>query len=330
MPSVAPIPAATGDPPFVPPAAATPADEACPSCAAPRPRRYCPECGEARVDPAELSLWGFVLHAVETFTNVDGALWRTLRTLVRHPGRLTADWLAGRRRGYVKPLQLFVLSNVVLFLLLGGVMGGAIGGGRVFDYQVDDYLRKRVGSFAFRDTTALRARLAANAARDRLATRDYVARLDAAMHAQRSVWFVFAPAFAGVLALAYARRRLPFGQHLVFAIHFFAYFLLYLGLFFLVISLLGEGVREWAAWYRRTHGGAPPPGRHVINWFFRESTFAWIALAGLGVHLLQALRVVYPERLGPALVRTLALMALIPFSFNVYRDLLLVVALWTA
>jgi hypothetical protein len=319
--STAVSPSVAGGPPL-----AAPDDASCPSCGAARPDRYCPACGEARVDPAELSLWGFAVHAFETFTNVDGALWRTLRTLVRHPGRLTADWLVGRRRGYVKPLQLFVLSNVALFLLLGG----GIGRGRVFDYRAQDYLSRRVGSYAFRDTTALRARLATNAARAGLPVAGYVARLDAAMHAQRSVWFVFAPVFAGVLALAYARRRLPFGQHLVFAIHFFAFFLLYLGLFFLAVALLGEAVGGWAAWYRRTHGGAPPPGRDAINWAFRESTYAWVALAGLGAYLLRALREVYPERLGPALVRTLALVALLPMCFNVYRDLLLAVALWTA
>jgi hypothetical protein len=41
----------------------------------------------------------------------------SLRTLVSPPGQLTADWIRGRRVGYLSPLSLFLWVNVAFFLV---------------------------------------------------------------------------------------------------------------------------------------------------------------------------------------------------------------------
>ena len=48
----------------------------------------------------------------------EGRLWRTLWTLIRYPGMLTTEFLAGRRRRYVRPLPLYVSLSFVLFLVM--------------------------------------------------------------------------------------------------------------------------------------------------------------------------------------------------------------------
>jgi hypothetical protein len=56
---------------------------------------------------------------LEELFNLDTRLFRTLRRLLFQPGRLTVEYIAGRRAGYVPPLRLFVFSSFILFLLLG-------------------------------------------------------------------------------------------------------------------------------------------------------------------------------------------------------------------
>lgn len=56
---------------------------------------------------------------LEELFNLDTRLLRTLRRLLFQPGRLTVEYVAGRRAGYVPPLRLFIFSSFILLLLLG-------------------------------------------------------------------------------------------------------------------------------------------------------------------------------------------------------------------
>jgi len=48
--------------------------------------------------------------------SVDGTTVRTIRRLVRRPGALTADWVAGRRARQTAPLKLYLGSSAAFFL----------------------------------------------------------------------------------------------------------------------------------------------------------------------------------------------------------------------
>jgi len=78
---------------------------------------FCPNCGQRDVDlerPAT-KLIGEVLQ--ETF-DVDGRAFRTIRTLLRQPGTLTSEFLAGRRRSYTSPIRLYLVISVSFFVLV--------------------------------------------------------------------------------------------------------------------------------------------------------------------------------------------------------------------
>jgi hypothetical protein len=315
--------------PLAPPAVAPPeptrssaVEPACPSCGAPRPRRHCPECGEARVEPDDLTVRAFVAHAFEQFTNIDGALWRTVRTLVRHPGQLTADWLAGRRRGTARPLQLFVLANVLFFVLLSATGGG-------FRFRVEQYEHGKLGSVFLTDTTAVQAMVARKAAREGLTIGAYAVKFNAASSAQQSVWLLLAPTVAALLALLYARRRLPYVQHLVFAVHFLAFMLVTLA-----TAIGGFGALLHLT--LRASSALLPAGPALSTFQTRivwasntEELFAYPLMALLAVYLFHALRRVYPEHWGWTLTRTTGLLVVLPRLFDVYRDLLFAVTLAT-
>jgi len=42
---------------------------------------------------------------------------RTFVTLVAHPGLLTREYVCGRRRRYLRPLQVFLMCNALFFFV---------------------------------------------------------------------------------------------------------------------------------------------------------------------------------------------------------------------
>ena len=84
----------------------------CLNCGATLRSEYCPACGQQAVDPYA-STWHVVKEAVSDAADLDGRAVRTMRALVS-PGRLTLDFLLGRRAPYLGPFKLFLLAGTAL------------------------------------------------------------------------------------------------------------------------------------------------------------------------------------------------------------------------
>src|SRR5271154_57563 len=69
--------------------------------------RYCPHCGQQNI-PADLTLFAVLREFFAEIFYYDSKLWRTLRTLLAHPGRLSTDWSQGRRATYLSPIRLYL------------------------------------------------------------------------------------------------------------------------------------------------------------------------------------------------------------------------------
>lgn len=90
----------------------------CANCGEPLSGPFCSACGQENRNLSRLSLRQIVDEWLgDTFT-FDSRLLRTLGPLVRRPGFLTNEYLAGRRVRYVPPLRLFVFLSLVMFLAL--------------------------------------------------------------------------------------------------------------------------------------------------------------------------------------------------------------------
>ena len=87
----------------------------CPTCKIPVSTLHCAMCGERPIDPRELTIAGMFRQLLRVFSSIDGRLIRSFRTLLRSPGALTTSYLAGQRRVYVRPLSLFLVTNVFFF-----------------------------------------------------------------------------------------------------------------------------------------------------------------------------------------------------------------------
>ena len=87
----------------------------CTDCGQPVDSKFCPNCGQpTHVHRSLLHLGEEMLHGVLHF---DARIWRTLPLLAINPGRLTREWIQGRRTRYVSPLAMFLFSVFLMFFV---------------------------------------------------------------------------------------------------------------------------------------------------------------------------------------------------------------------
>ncbi|MGA0606698.1 DUF3667 domain-containing protein [Phenylobacterium sp. VNQ135] len=90
------------------------AQHICTDCGAEIHGRFCSSCGQpAHLHRTLLHLGEEVLHGVMHF---DSRFWRTVPLLAFRPGRLTREWVHGKRTRYVSPMAMFLFTMFVLFM----------------------------------------------------------------------------------------------------------------------------------------------------------------------------------------------------------------------
>jgi hypothetical protein len=88
----------------------------CRNCGAALAGRYCSNCGQ----PADVhvpSTHEIVHEVLEGLTHSDSRLWATLKCLLFKPGKLTLEYVAGRRAAYLPPFRLYLIMSVAFFLV---------------------------------------------------------------------------------------------------------------------------------------------------------------------------------------------------------------------
>ena len=88
----------------------------CANCETPLVGTYCHACGQLAED-FHKSIWKLVREALESFFHLDGRLARTLPRLIVRPGRLTRDYLDGKRAFQVPPLRTFLVILLLTFVV---------------------------------------------------------------------------------------------------------------------------------------------------------------------------------------------------------------------
>lgn len=89
--------------------------QACLNCGAALTGPFCASCGQKRPH-TDLTLREFVHDATAELTQLEGKVPKTLKALLLQPGRLTLDFLAGRRARWLSPLRLYLICSVAYFL----------------------------------------------------------------------------------------------------------------------------------------------------------------------------------------------------------------------
>ena len=93
----------------------------CSDCGSETSGNFCANCGQpTHVHRTLLHLGEELLHGVMHF---DARIWRTLPLLAINPGRLTREWVQGKRTRYVSPLAMFLFTIFVMFFALSFMPG---------------------------------------------------------------------------------------------------------------------------------------------------------------------------------------------------------------
>ena len=78
--------------------------------------QYCGNCGQ-RASSRLISLWELMRDAFGDLLELDSRLWRTLIPLLVRPGKLTRDYLEGRRARYMPPFRMYLVLSVIFFVV---------------------------------------------------------------------------------------------------------------------------------------------------------------------------------------------------------------------
>lgn len=245
--------------------AADPPDSACRDCGADLgAATYCGACGQRRHDESERRLGPILRDALAAATNLDSRFWRTFLALLFRPGRLSRDYIDGRRRRWLPPVTVFVLVNL-LYFLSPGVTDFTLPfadqvPGRIALQAVEDPARLSDSRRAYLDRSQgqLHSALTAPLVENRVAARNAAA-LEQSDGAQGYSMADYArayetanddvsklliglhiPLLALALAALFPRARLYFAEHFVAALHMFSVIVLLPQLATLPLGLLAE------------------------------------------------------------------------------------------
>ncbi len=78
--------------------------------------QYCGHCGQ-RSRTRLISIWQLLREAFGDLLELDSRLWRTVLPLLTRPGQLTRDYLEGRRARYMPPFRTYLVLSVIFFVV---------------------------------------------------------------------------------------------------------------------------------------------------------------------------------------------------------------------
>ena len=206
----------------------------CKNCDAVLLGRFCVSCSQAA--NVHVPTTRELLHELlEGITHSDSRLWRTLTTLWFKPGKLTEEFVAGRRVAYLPPFRLYLILSILFFLL------SSFAHVNVVVMNFDDALKPggvaalaaapaatRITSCADVNFISAAAHPAWNARVKRACeaiVRDNGANLlHVALSTLPKAMFIFLPLIAFLNMLLYWRPRFRYAEQLLFFVHLHAFY----------------------------------------------------------------------------------------------------------
>lgn len=89
-------------------------DKNCLNCGHEVPERYCSHCGQENTQPHE-TFGHLVHHFAADVVHYDSKFHTSIQYLLFRPGRLTKEYLAGKRVSYINPIRLYIFVSFIFF-----------------------------------------------------------------------------------------------------------------------------------------------------------------------------------------------------------------------
>ena len=273
-----------------------PTPETCASCGAKLKGNYCRKCGEKKIVPErDFSVAKFLMQTFGHAIHFDSKIWRSYWLLFSKPGFLTAEWVAGRRVRYMKPLQLFVIAGILFYFFLPTVPAHF---SHIRDLKLGFETRDWVlntWQYDVSDALLEKARAA------QISADDLADEIDKAAAKQSKTWlFLIIPFWGGLIYPFFRKKNAWLVPHLIFALHGLTYYILADLLIHFILNVLGM----------------PPIGRHMMM-LLLLAYFPYLLIAVQRVYSIS-----WPEAFAKTAAIEIGLLVLLIF----YRQL---ITIWT-
>jgi hypothetical protein len=90
-------------------------NKTCVTCGEPLKDEYCYKCGEKVHHRHEFALLHYTHEIIHQVIHLDAKIFKTLQILTTSPGKLTEEYLVGRKSKYVRPIRLYLSLSMLYF-----------------------------------------------------------------------------------------------------------------------------------------------------------------------------------------------------------------------
>lgn len=135
----------------------------CLNCGANVEAKFCPQCGQENIETREPFL-GFLIHSIGHYFHFDSKFQKSFIPLITQPGKLTNEFIAGRRASHIPPVTMYLFISLVFFLLLGIHKtdinaAKTVTNPQIIQTQIDSLKKIDITKLSSKEKTALRQKI---------------------------------------------------------------------------------------------------------------------------------------------------------------------------
>ena len=216
--------------------------------------KYCSSCGQKNLE--SMTVKAMLGELANAFLSWDSKLFKTLVPLIIKPGKVSLEYISGKRKQFVAPLRLYLFFSVVFFFTLSmlGTEDKTADGTPTMnlDLGVDvstmnrdtlvlmiDHDRldeleeiKEIENSFFRNLVKKTVIIGVQSG----SFRSYLQKNISVM------FFIFIPVFGWILRLFFRKKQMDYIQHLVYGVYFHSFVFLMMWITLLVSRVIGDGI----------------------------------------------------------------------------------------
>lgn len=269
----------------------------CVSCNSELSGKFCSNCGEKVIDEHNYSILNFINSIQNAFTDIDNNFFRSFYLLIKKPGFLSREYVIGKRVNYLKPIQIFLIANVIYFIIQPFTM---ING---YNTPLSTQINLMPYSSISKEMTDKRI------VDLELSFESFEQQYNKkSENYAKSLVILMIPILAFFLKLLYFRSTRYFVEHLVFSVHFFSFYLFYVySIAFLMFRLIVE----------------------VFPQIGKEIYLTIMSVSILFVYFYFSLHYFYKQKKSLTMVKSLILSMGVFFLIFIYRFILFFITLYS-